>query len=334
LLLPAVLAGLTEFRSQRLEQRFPPVGEFAVIDGVKLHYSVAGPADLDSPDLDSPPIVLLHGASTSLLDFHASLRPSLSREHRVIAVDRPGHGYSERPSERQTAVWGAEWPDPAVQARLLQGLLAELDVQRPVLVGHSLAGAVVLAYMLAYPDEIAGGVLLAGGSHPWVGGVAWYNDLAGLPILGPLFAYTLPLTFGSLQLGAGMADAFAPNVPPEGYLDATGVELTLRPRTFLANAEDIRRLSPFLGQQSRRYTEIRRPLLLITGDADGVVPAWNHAERLIHQAPRAELAVLPGVGHGLHHVATDRINALISEFALRAERARTPGPDHVLPPTQ
>jgi pimeloyl-ACP methyl ester carboxylesterase len=301
----AVLAGVTQLEARRLEARHPPVGELAELDGVRLHYSIAGPTDAPAP-----PIVLLHGASTSLLDFHASLLPPLAEAHRVVAVDRPGHGYSERPAGR--------WPDPAEQARLLHELLLELGLERPVLVGHSLAGAVVLAYLLAYPDEAAGGVLLAGGSHPWQGGVAWYNDVAGVPLLGQLFAHTLPLTLGRLALADGLRSAFAPNPPPPDYLRRTGVELALRPRTFLANAEDIRRLSPFLERQSAHYAYIRRPLLLITGDADGVVPAWNHAERLIHQAPFAELVRLPGIGHGLHHVATDDIAALIRDFARRA----------------
>ncbi len=305
LLLIGTLAGVTHLEARRLEARFPPVGDFADVDGLRLHYSVAGPSDAPTP-----PIVLLHGASTSLLDFHASLTPPLAERHRVITMDRPGHGYSERPSASVH-----RWLDPAEQARLLHGLLEQLGVERPVLVGHSLAGAVVLAYLLAYPDEAAGGVLLAGGSHPWEGGVSWYNDLAGVPLIGPLFAHTLPLTLGRLMLGDGLAEAFAPNQPPPDYLERTGVPLTLRPATFLANAEDVRLLSPFLERQSAHYAYVQQPLLLITGDTDEVVPAWNHAERLVQQAPFAELVRLPKVGHGLHHVATGCIAALISDFA-------------------
>ena len=188
-----------------------------------------------------------------------------------------------------------------------------------MLAGHSWAGSVVLAYLLAFPNEAAGGVLLAGGSHPWQGGVAWYNDLAGVPLLGRLFAHTLPLTAGRLGVGSGIASAFSPNPPPPAYLERTGVELTLRPRTFLANAEDIRLLSPFLERQSMHYAHVRHPLLLITGDTDAVVPAWNHAERLVQQAPKAELVVLEDTGHGLHHVHVERIAALIADFAREAK---------------
>lgn len=307
----AGLAACSEIERHRLESRFPPIGELAHVEGLRLHYTDSGepPAAADSPAV--PPVVLIHGASTSLLDFHASLVEPLSGRHRVVTVDRPGHGYSERPD--------GVWPDPVQQARLIHALVSRLGVQRPILVGHSWAGSVVLAYLLAYPQAAAGGVLLAGGSHPWEGGVLWYNDLAGLPLIGPLFARTLPLTLGRLTVDRGIASVFAPNRVPDGYRDRTGVELTLRSRTFLANAEDIRLLSPFLEAQSRHYGAIEQPLLLITGDGDEIVPAWNHAERLVNQVPNAELVHLPGVGHALHHVRTELVARLISQLAERAD---------------
>ena len=303
------LAACSEIERHRLESRFPPIGELAHVEGLRLHYTDSGePSEWPGPAA-AVPVVLIHGASTSLLDFHASLVEPLSGRHRVVTVDRPGHGYSERPD--------GTWPDPAQQARLIHGLLSRLDVQRPILVGHSWAGSVVLAYLLAYPQAAAGGVLLAGGSHPWEGGVLWYNDLAGVPILGPLVARTLPMTLGRVTVERGIASVFAPNRVPDGYRDRTGVDLTLRARTFLANAEDIRLLSPFLEAQSRHYGAIEHPLLLITGDADEIVPAWNHAERLVTQAPNADLVYLPGVGHALHHVRTEAVVRLIVQLGNR-----------------
>lgn len=305
------LAGYSKLESERLEAQFPPVGQFRVIDGLRLHYSDSAPEDTERPA-----VVLIHGASTSLLDFEASLTAPLSRSFRVISVDRPGHGYSEQPS--------GQWLDPGEQARLIHDLLVSLDVRSPILVGHSWAGSVVLAYLLAYPEHAAGGVLLAGASHAWSGGVAWYNDVAGLPVLGPLFAHTLPMTAGRITIDRAIASVFAPNKAPADYRERTGVELTLRPRTFLANARDIRLLSPFLEHQSAHYAYIRHPLLLLTGDDDDIVPAWNHAERLVRQAPNAELVALEGTGHALHHAETGRIAELITRLGARAATANAP----------
>jgi pimeloyl-ACP methyl ester carboxylesterase len=309
-LIVGALIAVTGIEQRRLERRFPPIGRFAVVEGTRLHYT-----DTGCVTGARPVVVLVHGASTSLLDFHASLVEPLAERHRVITLDRPGHGYSER-GEAEA------WPNPAYQAWLIRGLLAELEVERPVLVGHSWAGSVVLAYLLEFPGAAAGAVLLAGGSHPWEGGVAWYNDLAGVPLVGRLFAYTLPLTAGRLGVNAGIASAFVPNAVPDDYRSRTGVELTLRPRTFLANAEDIRLLSPFLEQQSTRYAAIGEPLLLITGDSDPVVPAWNHTDRLMRLAPAAKREVLEGTGHGLHHVRSERVAALIHDFAMTGDSDR------------
>jgi pimeloyl-ACP methyl ester carboxylesterase len=274
------------------------VGDFAEIEGLRMHYTDTGTGSA---------VVLVHGASTSLLDFRNSIAEHLRREHRVISVDRPGHGYSERPS-------GA-WPDPAEQARLIRGLMRELGVAKPVIVGHSWSGSVVLAYLLDYPDETAGGVLLAGGSDPWKGGVAWYNDIAGIPLLGELFARTLVYPFGRISLATAISNVFTPNPVPEKYMEQTGVQLSLRPNTFLANAEDIRMLSDYLAIQSKRYSDIRPPVLAVTGEKDNIVPAWNHAERLVRQLPQMEHVELSGTGHALHHSHSEHIAGLIASFS-------------------
>lgn len=301
-----LLALLTHQGTVALEKRFPPSGKFVEIDGVRLHYKEGG---------SGPTIVLIHGASTSLLDFDASLSKPLSANHRVIAVDRPGHGYSERPS--------GKWPDPADQAKLIHGLLQHLNVDQPTLVGHSWAGSVVLAYLLTYPEHSRGGVLLAGGSHPWQGGTAWYNELATMPLLGALFARTLVYPIGLLLLDKAVESVFAPNPVPADYVESTGVELSLRPATFIANAEDISRLSTFLADQQHHYDRIEHPLLLITGTDDDVVPAWNHADRLLTQAARAEKVSLERTGHAMHHSHPERVAALVSDFTERhRQRAR------------
>jgi pimeloyl-ACP methyl ester carboxylesterase len=282
----------------RAERDFPPLGRFVEVDGLRLHYLEQG---------RGRPIVLIHGASSNLRDFAASIMAPLAENHRVIAFDRPGYGYSERPS--------GSWPDPARQAELIHKALAQLNVTRPVLVGHSWSGSVVLAYLLDYPEQSAGGVLLAGGSHPWEGGVAWTNHLAGLPGLGPLFAATLVYPAGQFLMEQAIAEVFSPNPVTPDYAERTGVPLAMRPGQFLSTAEDVRNLSDFLDRQSRRYHEIRRPLLLITGKEDDIVPPWNHADRLIEQVPHADYVIFENTGHAPHHVHSRRIAGLIDTFA-------------------
>jgi pimeloyl-ACP methyl ester carboxylesterase len=295
-----VLALYSALGTLSAEHDYPPIGEFVEVDGVRLHYVDAG---------EGKPIVLLHGASSTLREFTVSIVTNLSDSYRVIAFDRPGYGYSERPAGR--------WPDPAYQARLFRGALGQLGVDQPILVGHSWSGSVALAYMLDYPEDVAGSVLLAGVSHPWEGGVYWTYDVAQIPVLGELLAGTLLYPVGQLKLDDIAVEVFAPNAVVPGHLERTGAVLALRPGTFLANAEDVGQLSDYLRGQSQRYGDIERPLLLITGDSDGIVPPRNHAERLIKVAPWAQLEVLPNAGHALHHIYPERVSALIKDFGRR-----------------
>ncbi len=313
LLISSVIVGglalYSAYGAWRIENDYPAVGKFVDAAGLRLHYTDSG---------SGIPVVLIHGASTNLMDFTASLVPHLFEQNRVLAFDRPGHGYSERPT--------GPWPDPAAQAGYLHAALAKLGVRKPLLVGHSWSGSLVLAYLLNYSADAAGGVLLAGGSHPWKGGVAWTNTIGGIPVVGTLFAHTLVFPLGQLVLDRAVANVFYPESPPPDYVPRTGVMMTLRPGNYLFNAEDVRRLSDFLEYQSQQYARLHRPVLLIHGAEDHIVPAWNHTDRLIEILPDAEVVRLKGVGHALHHTQTERIAHLISDFS-RKVQSLTSGAD-------
>ena len=138
--------------ARRAERRNPPEGKFTTVDGVRLHYIEHG---------TGPVIVLLHGNGTMARDFVLSgVLDLLAKDHRVIAFDRPGFGFSERPRGR---IWTAE-----AQAALLQKALLGLDVRQPVVVGHSWGTLVALALALRDPADVAGLVLLSGYYFPTV----------------------------------------------------------------------------------------------------------------------------------------------------------------------
>nr|WP_306265344.1 alpha/beta hydrolase [Pararhizobium sp. IMCC3301] len=298
--LALVLTAYTYAASRWLERLYPPLGSFIQVAGQKLHYLSKG---------EGQSIVLLHGANASLQDFKASLFDPLAKDYRVIAFDRPGYGYSTRSFE--------QWSDPEVQADLIHQALVKLNVENPVLVGHSWAGSVVMAYLLKYPDAVAGGVLLAGATHPWEGGVSSNVQLAGVSVVGKLFTSTLVMPVGQMVFDTVVKAVFAPEQPTDDYRTRTGAVLALRPAAFQASTEDVRNLSSFLDGQSKRYGEIAKPLLLVTAENDTIVPAWNHAERVVLQVPQAELIELPGAGHALHHTRTDTVVQLIRDFVAK-----------------
>jgi pimeloyl-ACP methyl ester carboxylesterase len=254
-----------------------------------------------------PSVVLVHGASGNLRDMTLSLAERLAAQHRVLAFDRPGYGYSERPT--------GPWPDPTVQASCLRDALARLGVERPVLVGHSWAGALVLAYALAWPREVRGVVAISPASHPWPGGVVAYRVAAQLPLLGSLLARTLAWPLGQRMADAALRSTFHPDLPPEGYRQACGIDLLFRPHQFRADAQDVGRLSAFLVEQSARYAELATPLTILTGTRDGIVSPRRHAHALHAQVPGSRLVVVDGAGHALHHAHAATVAAEIAALA-------------------
>lgn len=300
------LALYSAWGKARVEQRFPPVGDFVTVDGLRLHYREQGSGS-------GTPLLLVHGASSNLRDF-GRIQPRLADNRRVIAFDRPGYGYSQRPA--------GEWPDPAQVARLLLDAAAKLGVEKPVVLGHSWAGSVVMAGLVEMPERLAGGVLLSGVAGHWAGSVGWSYDVGGLPVLGPLFARTLVYPAGSRMLDEVVKSVLAPNPVPDGYIEAIGAPLALRPRQFRHNVQDMKRLSVYLQRLSPRYREIDMPLLLIHGTDDELVPFWNHGERLLPVIPQARVAMMPDTGHAPHHARPERTAELLSDFLATQVDAR------------
>ena len=125
----------------RVEVLYPPEGEFAEVDGVRMHYTDHPAGD----DADLPPLVFIHGASGNLRDLEAPMLERLEGRARLIFVDRPGHGYSQgwTATQKHTHL-------PNGQADLIAGLLEKIGISEAVLIGHSYGAntALLMAYEL------------------------------------------------------------------------------------------------------------------------------------------------------------------------------------------
>jgi len=298
----AALAIITAVGTRMIDRANPPDGRFVHVDGGRVHIVEFGEAT-------APSIVLLHGASGNLGDMRRALGERLAEHYHVILVDRPGHGWSDRPDGRSDA-------SPARQAAIVHDALSHLGIKRPIMLGHSWSGAMALAYALAYPDEIEGLVLLAPVAFPWQGGVGWINDLVTTPIIGPLVARTMILPIGYFVLPAGVRAVFKPQAAPPNYIESAGATMILRPSEFIANAQDLIDLKAFVARQSARYGEIKVPVAIVAGDADTIVSPVVQARAIAAALPHATLQMLPGVGHMVHYAdpmlvahAIDRIAA-------------------------
>lgn len=288
-----------------IEAANPATGRFVPVTGGRLHVVDKAPP---SGAAEQPVVVLVHGAAANLHDQESALGELLSRRYRVLLVDRPGHGWS-------TPGTGADGASPRAEAALIREALQQLGVTSFVLVGHSWGGTLAADYALDYPQDLSGLVLLAPVAYPWRGGTSWYYELGAIPIIGPAFAHLFALPLGMLLTPYAMQTVFSPNDPPVDYVSRAFARLALRPSEFLASAREVAGLKAFVAGQAARYRGLTVPTVIIAGASDTVVPPAVHARPLAAALPRAELVLLPGVGHMPHYAAPERVAEAIGEIA-------------------
>jgi pimeloyl-ACP methyl ester carboxylesterase len=289
-----------------VQRTYPAKGMAVGVLGAKINVVDIGPRDSTQP-----PILMIHGASSNLEVMRQPLGELLARKHRVILVDRPGHGWSPREREADST--------PGIQARMVAEAMERLGVGRVILLVHSWSGALGARMALDYPERVAGLVMLAPVAYPWPGGVGRYNEVIATPVIGPLLAHTITLPLGLLLAGPGVRNVFQPQAMPEGFVGDTATPLLLRPREFLANARDLVTLKAAVAEQAPRYGDIRVPVTIIAGDADKTVSTSIHARPFAAAVPQTRLIVLSGVGHMVQNAVPDlvaaEVDAMIAEVS-------------------
>ena len=286
-------------KTQQAETENPPTGQFVEVDGVRLHYTVHG---------DGPPLVMLHGNGVTHSDFNTSgLTKQLARQHKLYIFDRPGFGYSDRP---RTTVW-----TPKAQAELLYQALQKLQVEHPVVLGHSWGTMVAVAMGLAHPDYVRGLVLLSGYYYPNVRLDAPLMSPPAIPIIGDLLRYTLSPLLGRLMWPAIVKHMFSPGPVPESFHQLP-VWMMLRPSQLRAGAAESALMIPSAMMLRKHYPELTMPVTIIAGSADKVVDPGDNSIRLHNDVARSTLRVEPGVGHMVHYTHAEEIARAVSEMNL------------------
>lgn len=286
-------------REQAALAAHPPTGQFVTVEGLQVHLQVAG---------SGPDLVLIHGANGNLREFTFALMDRLSDRYRVIAVDRPGLGYSDPLPDADATVAG--------QARVLRAAVAQIGVENPLVLGQSYGGTVALAWALQ--DMPAGLILVSAPSLPWPGELdPWYRMTAsaiGRATLVPLASAFVAQSY----VRRAIDGVFAPQTVPEGYADHLGIDLTLRRQSMAVNALQINALRPEVEAMQQDYPRLTLPVELVHGDADTIVPLSIHSQPLMALIPNGALTVLKNAGHMPHHTHPEDVIAAIDRAALRA----------------
>ena len=297
-----VLGGLALFNrlaADKAEQNHPPQGRFAKIDGVDVHYLEAG---------RGRPIILLHGNGAMAEDFVISgLFERLAANYHVIAPDRPGFGYTERPRDR---LW-----TPKAQAELVRGLIDDLGLKNPIVLGHSWGTLVALALALDTDVLLRGLVLLSGYYYPTARLDVVALSGPALPVVGDVMRYTVSPLLGRAMTPAVFKQIFAPRSVPTRFKARFPTDLALRPWQIRASAEDTAMMIPGAATYCERYAGLRLPMAIMSGDGDLIVSPNAQSERLHQDITGSAIEIVPGIGHMMHYAAADRIAKVVKRMA-------------------
>lgn len=277
-------------KTREVEADHPPAGKFVEVDGVRLHYLERG---------SGPALVLLHGNGILANDFDASgLLDEAARSYRVIAFDRPGYGYSERP---RSTIW-----TPQAQAKLIHAAMKQLGIEQAVVLGHSWGTLVALSLALDFPDSVRGVVLVSGYYYPSLRLDAPMNSPPAIPVIGDLLRYTVAPLIGRMIWPALVSRIFSPVKTPERFRELP-VWMMLRPSQLRASAAESALMVPSALMLSRRYDELKMPIMIVAGNEDKIANAGHNAGRLHDALPQSTLRLAPGQGHMLHYADPDDI---------------------------
>jgi len=226
----------------------------------RIHYYSGG---------DGPPVVLIHGLASRGDDW-APFLPTLSRRHRVYAIDLLGYGGSDRPRNVDYSI--------ALETDVVRGFLDSLHVARTDLVGVSMGGWIALKLAAEHPERVRRLVLL---------------DSAGFSFPTTLTADSFtPHDIAGLQKLIDLQTDRAPHIPAFVARDFLRVN---REHAWILKAQFTSMLSR-RDLMDGRVSRVTMPTLLLWGTRDQLIP-YPVGLRMLRELPNAKLVPLKGCGH-------------------------------------
>lgn len=252
------------------------------VNGTDIYYHEEG---------EGQPLVFLHGMSScgeawfqQFEAFHHRLR--------VIAYDSVNHGHSSNSPRDE--------PEPD-RADELEGFLAALGIEHPILAGNSMGGGTLLRWAARHPGDAL--ALIPSGSG--VAPPAESGAQPAQPRREPLDHETIFLPFGD-----SLTDKLKRERPVlyDRYFrirsTATRIEALRHPRQPTAQG-------PSRGELAGLMPAVTSPMLVVVGGLDRAVPA---AEHLHHLVAHSEYTVIDGAPHNVYWEAAEEYNAAVSKF--------------------
>ncbi len=305
LVLAAAILALVWFTANtatRVERASPPSGTFVNVHGCRIHYVERGNGPVT--------LLMIHGLGGNTGNFLHSLVDRLATDFRVIVMDRPGSGYSTRPDDAPAG--------PHAQAELIAAFIHALGLDRPVLVGHSLGGAISLATAVANPQLVRGLALIA----PLTQLIAEPPDvfkplMVQRAAVRRAIGWTLATPLSIVRRDRVLDVVFGPDRVPADFALAGGGILGMRPSAFITASTDLVAVPDDLASLVPLYPTLQMPVGIIYGTADRILDYRAHGEGMRDVLPQLSLDLVEGAGHMIPLTMPDRVATFVRQVAER-----------------
>lgn len=286
--------------AREVERLVPQDGRHLQVEGARLHYVERG---------SGPAIVMIHGLGGQLRNFSYAMLEPLAQDHRVVLVDRPGSGYSTADDDSE--------PGIVEQAAIIARFIETLGIERPLVVGHSLGGAVALALALERPALIRGLALIAPLTQPQDDVPEAFRGLAAIPpSMRRLMAQTLGTPMSRLTAERTLTAVFAPEPVPHDFAMRGGGALSQRPGAIAAAAADLASGGQDMAALALRYPDLVVPTAILYGREDAILDPTRHGHRTAAIIPGARIEVIEG-GHMIPVTAPDATIRFVADASAR-----------------
>lgn len=279
--------------------KIPPglKGQMLDANGSQIRYYQAG---------QGPDILFMHACPGSIEDFDPLLG-ELSKKYRVTAFDRPGHGYSEDNVDRFDLNYYADSAEAVIE---------NLGLKDVVVVGHSYGSAVALTLAIRDSPNIKSYIVMASPGYRPVD-IDPITRILGIPYFGKGFVRVLRPFIGDRLIRAGIKRGWDPD---QATLSESDIELRVKmwgqPKVPVARAHELLNLGDNLEENSYRYADIKKRVVIVQGKKDIITRA---AWRLKYNIPGAEIILFDGVGHYPQYARPKEVIEIIER-----ERERKP----------
>ena len=272
-------------------------GSYTSVDGVRLHYRESG---------QGAPVLLLHGWPTSSLLWR-NVAPELSHGCRVLALDLPGFGLSDKPLDRSYTF--------RFFARMIDGFLENLGIESTALVVHDLGGPVGLYWAVSNVNRVSRLAILNTLVYPEM---SWAVKAFILMLKLP-FARSWTVSPAGLRFAMQVGVVRAERRTAEMYEAVLSPFAATDAREALIKAGS--ELSPkgfFLIAQ--RLKALQMPVRIVYGKRDRILPDIQRtATRLQSDLPQASVTAIEDCGHFLQEDAPEELAGLLKTFLTGAD---------------